>query len=101
MQFLKTLFWIIATVALTLVGYNNWYSVDISLGDVIVSVRMPLLVLGAFVLGFLPTFLLYRARLWALQRRLDVQVQAHAVSHPAPVPTANAPARPAVDAPAE
>jgi lipopolysaccharide assembly protein A len=101
MQFLKTLFWIVITVALTLVGYNNWYSIDISLGDVIVSVRMPALVFAAFLLGFLPTLLLYRARLWSMQRRLDVQVQAHAVSHPAPVPTGNAPNRPTAGAPAE
>ncbi|TMJ18935.1 MAG: hypothetical protein E6G92_03700 [Alphaproteobacteria bacterium] len=101
MQFLKTLFWIIVTAAATLVGYNNWYSIDISLGDVIVSVRMPLLVLAAFLLGFLPTFVLYRTRLWSVQRRLDVQTQAYAVSHPAPVPTGNAPNRPPVGAPAE
>jgi putative membrane protein len=102
MQFLKTLFWVIVAVVMVLFASANWQQVTINLwGNLQADVKLPVLVLAAFLLGFLPTFLLYRARLWALQRRLDVQVQAHAVSHPAPVPTGNAPDRPPVGAPAE
>lgn len=102
MQFLKTLFWVIVAVVMVLFASANWQQVTLNLwGNLQADVKLPVLVLAAFLIGFLPTFLLYRARLWSLQRRLDVQVQARAVSYPAPVPTGNAPNRPTVDAPAE
>jgi putative membrane protein len=95
MQFLKTLFWVIVAVVMVLFASANWQPVTLNLwGNLQADVKLPVLVLAAFLLGFLPTFLLYRAKLWSVQRRLDVQVQAHAVSHPTPVPTGNAPVRP-------
>jgi putative membrane protein len=102
MQFLKTLFWVIVAVVMVLFASANWQPVTINLwGNLQADVKLPVLVLAAFLLGFLPTFILYRARLWSAQRRLDVQAQAHAVSHPRPVPTGNAPDRVTVGAPAE
>jgi uncharacterized integral membrane protein len=72
MQFLKTLFWVMLAVVLVLFSTNNWNVVTVSLwGPILVDAKLPVLVIGAFLLGFLPTFLIYRARLWTLQRRLD------------------------------
>ena len=83
MRFLKALFWLIAGMLLAVLAYNNWYSIDVKLGDVIVGVRMPLLVLTAFLLGFLPTFLILRGRIWALKRRLNEQATMHVANTPA------------------
>ena len=72
MQFLRTLFWIALTIVLVLFAIANWFPVTIELwGGLAADVKLPILVFGAFLLGFLPTFLLYRARLWALRRRLE------------------------------
>jgi len=35
------------------------------------DVKLPVLVLAAFLLGFLPTFLVLRGRIWSLKRRLE------------------------------
>lgn len=83
MQFLKTLFWVILAVALVLFAHANWNMVTIDLwGNLQADVKLPVLVIGAFLLGFLPTFLIYRARLWALRRRLEAQLQAHVANAP-------------------
>jgi uncharacterized integral membrane protein len=72
MQFLKTLFWIALTVVLVLFAKANWNAVTLKLwGGLEADVKLPVLVLAAFLLGFLPTFIVYRARLWSLRRRLE------------------------------
>jgi len=104
MQFLKALFWLVLgfVIALFLYANSGGQPVEINIwGDLIVSVKLPVLLVIMFLLGFLPTFIIYRTRLWALQRRLEAQAQARVVSHPAParvVPAANAPGRQATDA---
>jgi len=102
MQFLKALFLVTITVLAVLFGIANWIPVELKLGDIIVSIKLPMLVLAAFLLGFLPTFAIYRARLWALNRRLETRANAHVANQPAPappraMPTANAPDRQATD----
>ena len=83
MQFLKTLFWVILAVALVLFGHANWQMVTLNLwGGLQADIKLPVLVIGAFLLGFLPTFLVYRARIWSLRRRYD---------NPAPVQVGNTP----------
>ncbi|HEX8483224.1 MAG TPA: hypothetical protein VF650_15110 [Allosphingosinicella sp.] len=92
MQFLKTLFWIALTVVLVLFAKANWNAVTLKLwGGLEADVKLPVLVLAAFLLGFLPTLIVYRARLWGLKRRLDPaerQVVPAPVA-PAPVPVDN------------
>ncbi len=93
MQFLKTLFWVILAVVLVLFARANWDNVTIDLwGGLQADIKLPVLVIAAFLLGFLPTFIAYRARTWALKRRLETQAQTHVVNHPAPVRTATGPA---------
>jgi uncharacterized integral membrane protein len=101
MQFLKTLFWVVFAVLAVLFATNNWVTVPLNLGDIVVDIKLPVLVIGAFLLGFLPTLLVYRARLWSLRRRFETQIPLPVANHPAParpVPTANAPGRQATDA---
>ena len=74
MQFLKTLFWVVLAVVLVLFAHANWNVVTLNLwGGLQADVKLPVLVIGAFLLGFVPTFLLYRARLWSLRRRHETQ----------------------------
>ena len=103
MQFLKTLFWVIVAVVAVLFFYTNWQPVTLKLwGGLEADVKLPILVLFAFLLGFVPTFIVYRARLWALRRRFETQATAHVASHPAPArpvtPATNSPGRQATDA---
>jgi len=105
MQFLKTLFWVVLTVILVLFAKANWSPVTLRLwGGLEADVKLPVLILFAFLLGFLPTFILYRARLWSLRRRLE-PAERSAVPTPigagAPVAVSNSPeSRVATDNPA-
>jgi len=95
MQFLKTLFWVVLAVVLVLFARANWDTVTIDLwGGLQADVKLPALVVLAFLLGFLPTLIVYRARLWSLKRRLETQGQTHVANQPIPP-------RPAVPAEAE
>ena len=59
MQFLKTLFWVILAVVLVLFAHANWTVVTLNLwGGLQADVKLPVLVIGAFLLGFLPTIIL-------------------------------------------
>ena len=85
MQFLKTLFWVILAVVLVLFGHANWNMVTVVLwGGLEADVKLPVLVIGAFLLGFLPTLILYRARLWSLKRRLETRTNVHVANAPEP-----------------
>jgi uncharacterized integral membrane protein len=74
MQFLKTLFWVLVAVVLALLASRNWSDVTINLwGGIQLDIKLPVLLAAMFLLGFFPAFLVYRARLWNLRRRLDSQ----------------------------
>ena len=99
MQFLKTLFWIALTVVLVLFAKGNWQNVTLKLwGGLEADVKLPALVFSAFLLGFLPTFLIYRARLWSLRRRAETSERPVTVAPPispaAPVAVDNGPPTP-------
>jgi len=72
MQFLKTLFWVLVTALVLLFSFRNWAPVTISLWDDIqADVKIPVLLLIFFLLGFLPTWLVMRARVWTHRRRIE------------------------------
>lgn len=72
MHFLKTLFWVLVAVVVVLFASRNWTDVTLSLwGDIQADVKIPLLLLIVFLVGFLPTWLLMRTRLWSYRRRID------------------------------
>ena len=74
MQFLKTLFWVLLAVFVALFASRNWSDVTLNLwGDIQVDIKIPVLLALMFLLGFVPVFLVYRTRLWALKRRLEVE----------------------------
>lgn len=73
MQFLKTVFWVLVAIVLALFAKANWRPVTLKLwNDIVADVQLPLLLLIVFLLGFLPIWLVMRARIWSMRRRLDV-----------------------------
>jgi lipopolysaccharide assembly protein A len=72
MQFLKTVFWAVVAVAAAIFAFNNWTPVTISLWNGLqLDTQLPMLLLIAFLIGLLPTFILHRATRWSLRRKLD------------------------------
>jgi lipopolysaccharide assembly protein A len=98
MQFLKTLFWVVLAVVAVVFAMRNWAPVQVSLwGGLVVEAKLPVIVFGAFLLGFLPTFGWYRASRWRLQRRIESHERALADMRGVdmPPPPASAPLTPA------
>ena len=88
MQFLKILFWIILTVLVVLFADANWRSVEVRLwGGLIADAKLPILLLLVFLLGFLPTLIVYRTKMWSLRRRLEPLERSAAVPAAPPAAT--------------
>jgi lipopolysaccharide assembly protein A len=79
LRFLKTLFWLVVTALVILFAAKNWRDVTIDLwGNLQVDVKMPVLLLIAFLIGFLPTWLIFRTKLWRVSNRVSIpQHDAH------------------------
>ena len=88
MQFLRTAFWVIVAVAIALFSKANWdiapsYSgrVPVKLwADIILEVRLPVLIVTAFLLGLLPMWGFARVSRWRIRRKLETAEHALAVS---------------------
>jgi uncharacterized integral membrane protein len=95
MQFLKTLFWVLLAVFIALFASRNWSDVTLNLwGDIQVDIKIPVLLAVMFLAGFLPIFLVHRARLWTLKRRIEAQERQQALaaaSPPLPTETPDSP----------
>ena len=99
MQFLKTLFWVAVAVILVLFAMANWEPVTLTLwGGLKADVKLPVLVIAAFLLGFLPTFVIYRARMWSLRRRFEPLERTISIAPPRPAGS-TAPPRPPAGTP--
>ena len=86
MQFLRTLFWVVIAAFVAIIASNNWRDVTLDLwGNLQADIKIPVLLLITFLIGFLPPWLILRGKLWRLKRRLALEDQ------PTPVPPAPAP----------
>ena len=93
MQFLKTVFWVLVAVLVVLFATRNWTPVTISLwANLQADIKLPVLLLIAFLLGWLPTWLIMRAKLWTLQRRYEALERQHAPPVIAPLTQTDDPA---------
>lgn len=71
MPFLRVLFWIVVTVAVVAFAANNQTPVTVNLwSDLRLDTWLPVLVIGAFLLGLLPTLGAYYALRWRYRRRI-------------------------------
>jgi len=85
MQFLKTALWVVLAVALALFCKANWTSVQVKLwGDMVADAKLPILVVGAFLLGAVPFWIIARATRWRLRKRLESTERALASAIAAP-----------------
>lgn len=93
MQFLKTLFWVVTAVIAVVFALRNWTPVTINLwAGLQADVKLPVLVLGAMLVGFLPTYVLHRGTRWHMRRRIETMERNMAIQMPvAAEPTAPAP----------
>jgi len=71
MQFVRTIFWIAVLVVLALFTAFNWVPAEVLIWEnIVLDTRLPVLILTAFALGFLPMWLAHRASAWRLRRRI-------------------------------
>jgi len=90
MQFLKTLFWVLIAVVVTMFCWVNNVVVQLKLwGDLEADVKLPVLLIVSFTLGWLPTWLLMRTRVWSHRRRMDAMERNRQASMPADAPPAD------------
>ncbi|WP_176590420.1 LapA family protein [Sphingobium sp. EM0848] len=72
MQFLRTAFWVVIAVALAFFCMANYVPVTVRLwGDLVMETKLPVLLVGAFLLGALPFWIMARATRWRMKRRLE------------------------------
>jgi putative membrane protein len=84
MQFLKTLFWVLIAVLVALFASRNWSDVTLNLwGDIQADIKLPVLLVVVFLLGFAPTWSLMRTRIWSHRRRIDAMERNRVASMPA------------------
>lgn len=77
MHFLKTLFWVVVAVVAVIFSLRNWTPVVVHLwGGLDADVKLPILLLIMFLIGFLPWYTLYKATRWQLLRKLEAAQRA-------------------------
>jgi uncharacterized integral membrane protein len=83
MQILRTLIWVVVAALLAILASNNWTDVTLNLwGSLQADVKLPLLLLIVWGIGFVPTTLIARGRLWRVKRKMLLQQQLAAVAVP-------------------
>jgi len=87
MQFLKTLFWMIVAVSIAIFATRNWRDVTIDLwGPLQADIKLPVLLALMVLIGWLPTWLIMRGRLWQARRKVV------AIDRPPTAPSSGLPA---------
>ncbi len=71
MQFVRMLFWVLILAALLIFTAFNWRPVEVQIWtNLVLETKIPALVIVAFLLGLVPTWLLHRGTRWRLNRRI-------------------------------
>lgn len=87
MQFLKTAFWVVLAVAVALFCKANYVPVTVKLwGELVMETKLPVLIVGAFLLGALPFWIVARATRWRMKKKLLSTERALASATAAPPP---------------
>ena len=87
MQFLRTAFWVVIAVALALFCVANYTRVEVNLwGDLVMETKLPVLLIGAYLLGALPFWIMARATRWRMKRKLENTERALVAATTAPSP---------------
>jgi lipopolysaccharide assembly protein A len=73
MQFVRTLLWLVALIVFVILTVLNWettLAMRIWPGYVW-DTRLPAIIVAAFLLGLVPTWLVHRGTKWRLNRRIS------------------------------
>ncbi|WP_447754394.1 lipopolysaccharide assembly protein LapA domain-containing protein [Sphingopyxis fribergensis] len=72
MGILRTIIWVFLTAVLVIFAMANWIPVTVTIwpGQVL-DTKLPVLILAAFLIGSVPTWIALRTTRWSLKRRLD------------------------------
>jgi hypothetical protein len=85
------LFWVLILAALLIFTAFNWRPVEVQIWtNLVLETKIPALVIVAFLLGLVPTWLLHRGTRWRLNRRishLESAARNTATRPPEPSPT--------------
>src|SRR3546814_581341 len=88
MQFLRTAFWVVIAVTLAFFCMANYVPVTVRLwGDLVMETKLPVLLIGAFLLGAGPFWIMARATRWRMKRRLESTERALAAVTAAAAPS--------------
>jgi putative membrane protein len=70
-KILRTIIWVLAAAAFLIFAIYNWQAVELTLWqNLVLETKVPVLVLLAFALGFLPLYAYHLSVKWALARRV-------------------------------
>ena len=100
MAIVRTIIWVLITIVLVLFTINNWQPVEVRIwSTLLLETKLPALVILAFLLGLAPMWLVHRASLWRLRRRIAYLESANARTTAAPeIPPPPPPAAPPIPA---
>ena len=86
MNFLRTLFWVVVAVSLAIFANRNWSDVTVNLwGSLQADIKLPILLIVTFLIGFLPPYFILRGKLWGVRRKLALAERPPVPAAPAPV----------------
>jgi lipopolysaccharide assembly protein A len=72
MKVLRSIFWLVVVAAFAAFAASNWRPVELYVWQgMVLDTKLPALVIGAFLLGFVPMWLIHRAMRWRTQRRIN------------------------------
>jgi lipopolysaccharide assembly protein A len=72
MRFLKTLIWVTVIVGMIVFAANNWVPASIRLwGGLWLDSKLPALMIGSFLFGFVPLYIWHRSTIWRMRRRMS------------------------------
>jgi uncharacterized integral membrane protein len=90
MKIVRTVVWVLLLVALLVFSALNWNPVEVKVWEgLIIETKIPALVVVAFLIGLVPTWMVHRASRWNYDRRiasLESAARASAMAHPASAP---------------
>jgi len=71
MKALRTILMVVLVAAIAAFSASNWQPVELTVWQgLVLDTKLPALVVGAFLLGLVPMWLIHRATRWRLQRRI-------------------------------
>lgn len=107
MGILRTIIWVVLTAVLVIFAMANWRVVTVTIWPGWeAETKLPLVILGSFLIGMVPMWIALRTSRWSLKRRLegserqlaDMRALANRPVEPAPVapvaPETNVPPQP-------